>query len=121
VRVDVVILLAEDNQMIRFAFADALRSGGYTVLEASDGAEALKVSRGFPEDIHLLLTDLNMPNLNGLDLAAKLREERPGIKVLIIAGNSVEMPISWLPYVIEKPVRPYVVLDRIARELGLLS
>jgi CheY-like chemotaxis protein len=118
-RLHVIILLAEDDERVRVIFAEALSLGGYTVLEASDGAEALKISRNFPEDIHFLLTDLNMPNLSGLDLACRLLNERPGIKVIIMTGNSTELPISWLARVIEKPVHPRVVLGRIDRELGL--
>ena len=114
-----VVLFAEDNQSLRTIFADALSAEGYTVIAASDGAEALTISRGFSGDIHFLLTDLNMPNLNGLDLANILLTERPGIGVLIMTGNSVQIPISWLGRVIEKPVHPRIVLGRIAQELGL--
>jgi CheY-like chemotaxis protein len=117
-RFDVVILLAEDDPTTRLMFAQALRSG-YTVLEASDGAEALGISRAFPEEIHYLLTDLNMPKLSGLDLAKTLLDERPGIRVAVMTGNSGEIPIAWLSRVIEKPITPRVIRDRIDRELGL--
>jgi CheY-like chemotaxis protein len=116
----VVILLAEDDLTIRFMFSEALSEAGYTVLEASDGAEALHVSRAFPDVIHLLLTDLKMPQMAGLELATRLQQERPSTKVVIMTGNEGGIPISWLPHVIEKPVLSAEVLARIERELGAL-
>ena len=112
------VLLAEDDATIRLIFGDALKAAGYSVLEASDGAEALKISRAFEGDIDLLLTDLNMPFIIGTDLAQRLVDERPRLKVLIMTGNSIELPLLWLPQVIEKPVHPRVVLRRINQELS---
>jgi YesN/AraC family two-component response regulator len=59
---------------------------GYSVLEASDGLEALKTAADHPEPIHILITDVVMPHLSGPDLATQLGTSRPGLKVLFISG-----------------------------------
>ena len=59
---------------------------GYTVLEAKNGADALKVSSQFHEPIHLLLTDVVMPKIHGSEVAGILQQERPAMKVLFMSG-----------------------------------
>ena len=80
------ILLAEDEAAVRCVAARTLRSLGYTVLEASHGLEALQVAAGYPEPIHLLITDVVMPHLNGRGLAEGLRRDRPELRVLFTSG-----------------------------------
>jgi two-component system, cell cycle sensor histidine kinase and response regulator CckA len=63
---------------------------GFTVLEATDGQAALALAEGHPGEIHLLLTDVVMPKLGGAELARRLRETRPGIRVLFMTGYSTE-------------------------------
>ena len=65
---------------------ESLRAHGYTVLEASDAEVALRVARGAPTTIDLLLTDVVMPGLSGGQLAEILTEERPGLRVLFMSG-----------------------------------
>jgi YesN/AraC family two-component response regulator len=59
---------------------------GYTVLQAADGLEAVEVGRTYAGRIHLLLTDVIMPNMNGQQLANVLRETRPDMAVLFMSG-----------------------------------
>jgi CheY-like chemotaxis protein len=66
----------------------ALQTHGYTVLEARDGEDALRVSEEHEGSIHLLISDLVMPRLGGWELAAALQERRPGLKVLFMSGYS---------------------------------
>lgn len=80
------ILLVEDEDALRILTRNVLRAMGYTVLEASDGEKACEVSRQFGAGIHLLLSDVVMPGMNGPALAEKLVVERPTIKVLYISG-----------------------------------
>jgi signal transduction histidine kinase/CheY-like chemotaxis protein len=80
------ILFVEDEQSVRELVRQYLGSIGYSVLEASDGVEALKVAAGHSEPIHLLITDVVMPHLSGPDLATQLGASRPGLKVLFISG-----------------------------------
>jgi two-component system cell cycle sensor histidine kinase/response regulator CckA len=80
------ILLVEDEDALRILTRNVLRGMGYTVLEACDGEEGCQVSRQFGAEIHLLLTDVVMPGMNGPALAEQLVRERPTVKVLYISG-----------------------------------
>ena len=82
----VVILLVEDEEVVRLATQGMLEHLGYRVLAAADGAEALAVSERWTDEIHLLVTDVVMPGMNGRELADKLRLTRPSIKVLYTSG-----------------------------------
>jgi CheY-like chemotaxis protein len=82
-----VILLVDDEPMIRDITRVVLEGEGYFILTAADGEEALLVSRTFPGAIHLLLTDVEMPRLNGLQLRERLREERPATRALLMSGK----------------------------------
>ncbi len=80
------ILLAEDEPALRMLVQDVLGRAGYRVLAAEDGEEALAVSRSHGGTVDLLVTDIVMPNLGGRELAARLLEERPGVRVLFMSG-----------------------------------
>jgi two-component system, cell cycle sensor histidine kinase and response regulator CckA len=84
------VLLVEDEEAIRRLMSRTLRSNGYTVLEASDGLEAIQLARRHCGGIELLLTDLVMPRMNGLDLAELLSEACPDVRTLFISGYSEE-------------------------------
>ena len=81
-----VILLVEDELQVRTLVRRILEIHGYRVLEAALGREAIARSRGFEGQIHLLLTDVVMPGMNGRELYESLRKERPGMKVLYMSG-----------------------------------
>jgi PAS domain S-box-containing protein len=83
---DETILLVEDEAKLRDLAGNILGSLGYRVLMASDGAQACELSQAYGEHVDLLLTDVVMPRMNGRDLAARLIQERPGIKVLYMSG-----------------------------------
>jgi two-component system cell cycle sensor histidine kinase/response regulator CckA len=80
------ILLVEDEDAIRVVAATILRRLGYTVLVASGGADALDVFARTTTPIDLLLTDVVMPKMNGVELAERLVNIRPGLKVLCMSG-----------------------------------
>lgn len=80
------ILVVDDEPSIKDLIKDVLRPLGYTVLETSDSAEGLNISNSYAGDIHLLLTDVVMPGMNGRKLADAVREKRPDIKVLFMSG-----------------------------------
>jgi two-component system, cell cycle sensor histidine kinase and response regulator CckA len=80
------ILLVEDEPGVRSLACRALRRFGYRVLEAVNGAEALKVARQSQDPIHLLLTDVVMPEMGGRELAQVLKRERPATRVLFTSG-----------------------------------
>ena len=88
------ILFVEDEGLVRSFGIRVLKRLGYNVISASDGEEALNFAREHEEKIHLLLTDLVMPNIDGKELAKKLKEERPNIKVLYVSGYSSEITMQ---------------------------
>ena len=80
------ILLVEDEPAVRQLFAQALSRAGYTVYEARNGEEALKIFDQHGDGIDLLLTDMRMPYMGGAELAEQLRGRRPSLKLLCISG-----------------------------------
>jgi len=80
------ILLVEDEKNLRDLGRQYLEKQGYTVLDAADGASALQVSGSYPGPIHLLLTDVIMPGMNGRELAQRITALRPETKVLYMSG-----------------------------------
>lgn len=78
--------MVEDETDVRELASEFLREGGYTVLEAHDGEAALGIVRNHGTSIHLLLTDVVMPRMNGRDLAQKVYELRPDIRVMFMTG-----------------------------------
>ena len=80
------ILLVEDEEMVRSLVRAILQGNGYTVLEAASGAEALQVNAQREDPIHLMVTDVMMPHLNGRELAERLKPLRPDMKVLYMSG-----------------------------------
>lgn len=84
------ILLAEDQPAIRDVLREFLESQGYKVLEAQNGNEAFEIAKNYARPIHVLVTDVIMPQLRGRELARLLVELRPGICVVLMSGYSEE-------------------------------
>lgn len=82
------ILVVEDEDIVRELVCDVLSEQGYSVLSAEDGVQALRLAEKFEGHIHLLLTDVIMPHMNGPELAEKLSALRPETKVLFVTGYS---------------------------------
>ena len=82
------ILLAEDEEALLNLTAERLTECGYQVLPARDGEQALEIARSFDGTIHLLLTDIMMPKMNGLALARTVSELRPGIRIVFMSGHA---------------------------------
>ncbi|MGH7204675.1 MAG: ATP-binding protein [Nitrospiraceae bacterium] len=80
------VLIAEDEPGVLTLVCETLRAHGYTVLEARNGKEALAVSRQYQGRIHLLLTDVVMPQMNGREVSERLLLMRPDVKVLYMSG-----------------------------------
>lgn len=82
------ILLVDDNPQLRTLLALLLtKDGNYDVLTASNGEEALDLSRHRPERIDILVTDIDMEGMNGIDLYRNIRKDRPEIAVIFISGQ----------------------------------
>jgi len=80
------ILVVEDNEMVRDLVQTIFQRHGYSVLTAQDGEEAIKVSKEHDGPIHLMVTDVVMPNMSGKELAERLNALRPDMKVLYMSG-----------------------------------
>ncbi|MGH9503493.1 MAG: ATP-binding protein [Terriglobales bacterium] len=80
------ILLVEDEENLRRLARQALENQGYSVIDAPEGAAAIKISQAHQGPIHLLLTDVIMPGMNGRELANQISPVRPGMRVLYMSG-----------------------------------
>ena len=85
------VLVVEDQPEVRRLTLIMLGQHGYHLLEASNGAEALEVCAGYPGPIHLLLTDIVMPGMNGRELAARLQAVRPSLRVMYTSGYTADV------------------------------
>lgn len=88
------ILLVEDQDEVRQFVVEALRGYGYAVLEASQPGEALLIAERHAQPIHLLLTDIVMPHLTGIELAARLQPLRPNTRVLYMTGHTGQVSLG---------------------------
>ena len=84
------ILLVEDEEAVRSFAARALRLRGYKVLEAGGGEEALEIVKSGQEDIHLLITDVVMPNMDGPTLVRHVKSLKPDLAVIFMSGYAEE-------------------------------
>jgi len=109
------ILLVEDEPAVRHQFVTALTRAGYTVLEAANGEEGIAIFDRHAAAIDLLVTDIRMPHLTGDQLARKLRERRPDLKVIWISGNGG--PDDSQDY-LTKPFSREEMLKKIREVLG---
>jgi DNA-binding NtrC family response regulator len=101
-RSQIVVLIVDDDATVRNFLAIIIQERGYSFLVASNGQEALTLSRTYRGDIHLLLSDVNMPQMSGPDLARHVMSERPGIRVLIMSGieqTNLNVPFLRKPFV----------------------
>ncbi|MDP6635432.1 MAG: response regulator [Phycisphaerae bacterium] len=113
---DGTILVVEDDQNVRDILVEDLRESGYTVLEAASAEEALPIGICYEDHIDLLVTDVVMPGMSGLELLEGIRAVRPGIKVLYVSGympdtlkrhglESSEVEILMKPFSTGEPSR----------------
>jgi DNA-binding response OmpR family regulator len=115
-----VVLVADDDVLVRNLVTILLQRGGYVVLAAADGQEGLELSRNYPGRIDLVITDMKMPRLNGMDLVGHLLIERPGIKTIVMSGSEMNEIVSQninLPF-LPKPFDGEVLLERVKAILG---
>lgn len=95
---DEVVLLVEDDDAVRGMARRALEQGGYRVLEAAAPAEALERCARHDGPIHVLVTDLVLPGMNGVDLIEKVRDARPDTAVLTVSGYTDRPTLDGEPF-----------------------
>ncbi|MBI5534020.1 MAG: PAS domain S-box protein [Deltaproteobacteria bacterium] len=117
-----IVLLVEDEPSVRELASETLRASGYTVLEASDGDEALRIASGQAGSIDLLVTDVVMPHMSGRELAQRLLQQRAGVRVLFISGYASESggPGS-LPAGAELLLKPFTPQELSSRARSVLD
>ena len=113
------ILVAEDEPLVRAITARVLSRAGHTVVEAPDGERALEIVRRHESPIDLVVSDVVMARLGGLELARRLMIERPGIPLLLVSGyNREEMPSPDDPLCriafLRKPFTPTELLEKVS-------
>ena len=116
------VLLVEDDEGLRELVCDVLRGKNYRVLDASDTEEALAICQKHAETIHLLLTDVVMPKMNGPDLAKHLTRIHKEMKVLYMSGYTDNAVVNHgvmdpETFFLEKPFSPEVLLHRVRQIL----
>jgi two-component system, cell cycle sensor histidine kinase and response regulator CckA len=117
------ILLIEDDAFLRRLIAEQLRMFGHDVVEAETTENALSIARQFDVHLTLLLTDMIMPQMSGLELAHFVRLHRPGLKVLCMSGYAdvPELQAGSFPSefgYIQKPFKPSALAAKINEVMG---
>jgi len=113
------ILVVDDNPDVLKSVSQYLADGSYHVLTANDGQDALQLATAYTPEIHLLLSDFEMPGMSGIDLATKLTLERPNLQVLLMSGFNNGMLVlneGW--HFLAKPFIPSQLRALVA---GLVS
>lgn len=118
------ILVIEDDNSVQTLFGQLLESEGYTVAHAADGAEGIHLLKQQKTD--LIITDIMMPEMDGLEVIRTVQETHPGLPVIAISGGMRTVPINFLPHakkfgacrVFEKPVVLADLLTAVRELLG---
>jgi two-component system, cell cycle sensor histidine kinase and response regulator CckA len=119
---DETVLLVEDEDGVRRLLTQVLQRRGYHVLEASNGEEALQLFEQRGADIHLVLTDMVMPRMSGLDLALRLNQIRPELKIIFMSGYTDDVLVRTgalvpgMPF-LRKPLRTEVLAAKVRETL----
>jgi DNA-binding NtrC family response regulator len=114
------ILLVDDDDTVREMVHQVLRAGNYEVVEACSGAEAIQLADEHPGKIQMLLSDVVMPEVTGLELAERMERARPEMKVLLMSGYDKGLLVldhGW--QFIAKPFLPTALLEKIRETLEL--
>ncbi len=118
------VLVVEDEPAVRNLAVRLLARYGYTVLEATDGEAALAVVEDFPDEIHLLISDMIMPEIGGKELAVRLRKRFPALKVLLMSGKAAkeaDTALDGISGFIRKPFSAFELVRRVREILDSVA
>ena len=115
------ILVVDDDEDIRDVLRSFLEDSGYYVLVAESGPSGLKLAEDFPGSIDVLITDIHMPHMDGIEFARRVRAVRPEMKILYMSASGGELsPAELEPNTnfIAKPFSRQNLTERLLRILG---
>jgi glutaredoxin 3 len=115
----VVILLIDDDAFFRSAIKAILQKEGFQIVEAADGIDGYEIIKEIGASIGLLLTDINMPRMNGLELAQSVTSLYPKMPVLLMTGNALNLQNSLTSYVVlNKPFRRQDLVQAVQKSIA---
>jgi len=115
------ILLVDDEEFLRRLLARVLDGAGFDVIQAENGAAALKAVVGLDGALRLVITDIHMPVMNGIEFAREFRPQHPAVPVLFITGREsgiADDPADFDGHLLRKPFRSEAFLAAVGRLLG---
>jgi CheY-like chemotaxis protein len=113
-----IVLLVDDDLNVRRLVSESLQISGYRVLEAYSGRDAIAISERHPERIDLLLSDIVMPGMTGVELADHLKTLRPDMRIMFMSGYDQGMLVldkGW--QFIRKPFLPSALTQKVGEVL----
>ena len=119
------VFIVDDEEHVRKTVGLVLKQGGYEVLEAADGEEAIAAIQSFPTGfpVHAIICDIDLPKVNGNDLIAFIRAKLPSVPVIVLTGHPDVQGAASLfkqgvvDYLI-KPSQAQTLLDAVRRAIG---
>jgi CheY-like chemotaxis protein len=114
------ILLVDDEEFLRRLLARVLDGAGFDVIEAENGAAALRAVADLDGVLRLVVTDVHMPVMNGIEFAREFRPRYPAVPLLFITGRDagIDDPAFFDGHLLRKPFRSEAFLAAVARLLG---
>ncbi len=116
------ILVVDDDENVRNLICETLRTSGYTVLRASHGGQAISICQQHKGPIHLMLSDVVMPQISGRELAERLSLAYPNMKMLFMSGYTEDILVRHIaldaaPLFLEKPFTPIALAIKVRQAL----
>ncbi len=117
------ILLVEDEELLRTLVADYLAERGFCVYAAQDGVQAVQLYREHEKTIQIVFSDIDLPNLNGVDAFRQMRAINPDVQVIFASGSlnpllKKRLHDAGVKYVLQKPYSPEEIVTMIGTLLG---
>ena len=117
-----VLLVVDDEPMVRLVMTTVLSARGFDVLEAEDGHQALRIFRERRDDIRAVLLDMSMPGMDGAETSRELHRLRPEIPVVLLSGLNERDTVDFtagteLAGFLPKPFKPAALVDKVREVL----
>jgi CheY-like chemotaxis protein len=113
-----IILVVEDDDIVRMLIVDVLEELDFKVVEASDAEEALKIVNDSDQAIDLMMTDMGLPGMDGRELATEARKVRPTLPILFASGYAENIDVPQDMHVIGKPFSIDQLRDKVKSVLN---